>query len=47
MPKKLSALDELEFNGIDLTPLQPVVDSVVDSIERCIQFSWLDEVLLD
>ncbi|CAK7340823.1 unnamed protein product [Dovyalis caffra] len=27
VPKKLSALDELEFDGFDISPLRPFVDS--------------------
>ncbi|XP_022746218.1 uncharacterized protein LOC111296279 [Durio zibethinus] len=44
VPKKLSSLDELIINGVDLSYLKPTVDLVTDSIKSCMQCSLQEQV---
>lgn len=37
-------MHEFELNGNNLLSLQPLVDSILDSIQQCTQISLLDEV---
>ncbi|KAJ4969079.1 hypothetical protein NE237_015780 [Protea cynaroides] len=38
IPRSIYKLDELRLNGIDMSDLRPLVDSVLDSVERSLQF---------
>ncbi|XP_022154617.1 uncharacterized protein LOC111021838 [Momordica charantia] len=42
--KGLSSVHEFELNGNNLLSLQPLVDSILDSIQQCTQISLLDEI---
>ncbi|KAF2307123.1 hypothetical protein GH714_024959 [Hevea brasiliensis] len=42
VPRNRLVLNQLEFNGIDLSPLGPLVDSVMDSIDKSLHFPLPD-----
>ncbi|KAF8387949.1 hypothetical protein HHK36_026615 [Tetracentron sinense] len=44
VPQRLYTLDELKLNGMDTLSLQSLVDSILDTIERSIQFCRHDVV---
>ncbi|KAA8545041.1 hypothetical protein F0562_019860 [Nyssa sinensis] len=46
VPRRMSSLDELKFSGINISSLEPLVDPILDSVERSIQFASSDEVSL-
>ncbi|KAF8017935.1 hypothetical protein BT93_H2983 [Corymbia citriodora subsp. variegata] len=39
VPKRISLPDDLKLNGLDLSYLSPLVDSVLDSIQSCLDFA--------
>uniref|UniRef100_A0A9I9E679 Uncharacterized protein n=1 Tax=Cucumis melo TaxID=3656 RepID=A0A9I9E679_CUCME len=41
--KRRLELDESEVNGMDMLSLQPLVDSILDSVQQCLQISFLEE----
>ncbi|XP_031387394.1 uncharacterized protein LOC116200678 isoform X2 [Punica granatum] len=43
VPKRLLTLDDLKLDGRDLSYLEPLVDSVMYSIRRCIWFASMEE----
>ncbi|XP_050937244.1 uncharacterized protein LOC103492218 isoform X2 [Cucumis melo] len=43
--KRRLELDESEVNGMDMLSLQPLVDSILDSVQQCLQISFLEEIL--
>ncbi|KAE8653390.1 uncharacterized protein LOC101213254 isoform X3 [Cucumis sativus] len=43
--KKRLELDESEVNRMDILSLQPLVDSILDSVQQCLQISLLEEIL--
>ncbi|KAL7235005.1 hypothetical protein ACSBR1_018475 [Camellia fascicularis] len=42
--RRISSLDELKLSGIDISYLQSLVDSILNSIERSIEFQLSEEV---
>ncbi|XP_043708153.1 uncharacterized protein LOC122657502 isoform X1 [Telopea speciosissima] len=44
IPRSIYKLDELQQNGIDMSFLVPLVVSVLDSVERSLQFAAVDSV---
>ncbi|XP_057961568.1 uncharacterized protein LOC131153339 isoform X4 [Malania oleifera] len=45
--QRTTSMDESKFGKMDLSFLQPLVDSIFDSIRKSIQFGFLDEVSLE